>query len=94
MTEYKKPAPENTSGCMTHSVGSGREPDIEWHLAEILNLVEMLKSWEEPYIYVPDIKEELDEIVDRVRKTWDLVPEPKSVMDHSQALRDKGKFHA
>jgi len=33
-------------------------------------------------------------LMDQVRRAWDLVPEPQSVMDHTQSLKDKGKFHA
>lgn len=78
MTEYKKLAPENTSGSMTHYIDRQHEVGIEWHLAEILNIVETFQSdlFSELSAYV----EEIEEIKDRVRKAWDMVPEPEEIV--------------
>jgi hypothetical protein len=76
MTEYKKSAPENTSGSMTHSKGAGREPDIEWYLAEISNIIQR------EFVHNQDIEEGItEELFDLIRKVWDLVPQ-ESVCAH------------
>ena len=93
MTEYKKEAPkEDYSGCGTHSQHLETIQTIEDHLAEILKLVTELKNsavteWGHS---IADYTEEFDEIIDRVRKAWDLVPdEEPSMQKMVDALKEE-----
>lgn len=90
MTRYKKEAPSVYSEKNT----------IENYLAEIIYQTDYIMS-----LYQTDYIMSQPEIIDAVRRAWDLVPDEsyehrtdneqrKSVMDHTEALKNKDAFHA
>ena len=94
MTNYKKPEPQDhtLSMSMTHSKPSTFKPDIEWYLAEIINLAQ---KWTGKILSceTEEIREDMNEIIDRVRKVWDLTPDKETCCHCFCCVECQGACH-